>query len=199
MNLSQILGGLSGLMLIAAYVLYFKQTLKGESKPNPSSWAIWLVAGLINAFTYFAVVEGNVWQSLCVSMEALGVVTVFGYALVRGKFSQVSMVEILCFLLAVGVGIFWQVTSDDRIANLLLQSIYVISFVPTVSGLMTGRTKEHAASWSVAVIAYFLSTLSLMLDYSGDWIAFVHPVVNGLIGNGLIAYLSFKNEHRKRN
>lgn len=199
MNFSQILGGLSGLMLIVAYVLYFKQALKGESKPNPASWAIWLVAGLINAFTYFTVVEGNMWQSFCVSMEAVGVVLVFFYALVRGKFSRVSAVEILCLLMAVGIGIFWQVTSDDRIANLLLQSIYVISFIPTVSALVAGRGKEHPASWSVAVLAYFLSTLSLMVDYSGDWIAFVHPVVNGLIGNGLVAFLSFKHELRKRN
>ncbi|MEK9159870.1 MAG: hypothetical protein AAB383_04025 [Patescibacteria group bacterium] len=194
MDLSQILGGLSGLMLIAAYVLYFKQALKGESKPNPASWAIWMVAGLINAFTYFTVVEGNVWQSFCVSMEAVGVVLVFGYALVKGKFSRVSAVEILCFLMAVGVGIFWQVTSDDRIANLLLQSIYVISFVPTVVGLAAGRGKENPASWSVCVLAYFLSILSLVAGQSGDWIAFVHPVVNGVIGNGLVAFLSFRKK-----
>ena len=155
------------------------------------------MAGLINAITYFTVVEGNFWQSFLVIVEALCVITVFSYALWKGKFSKVSAVEILCFLLAVGVGIFWQITSDDRIANLLLQTIYVISFIPTVAGLLSGRAKENPVSWCVAVLAYLLGVLSLMLDYSGDWIAFVHPVVNGLIGNGLIAILSWGNRgHR---
>lgn len=192
MPLSSLLGALSGLMALVAYGFYFRQAVKGQSTPNPSSWGIWLFAGIINAFTYFSVVGGNIWQSLFVMAVTFSVCVVFIYSLFKGRFTKVTWLEILIFVLALAIGIFWQLTSNDRISNLLLQSIYVLSYIPTVVGLVTGRAKEHYASWLAAVIASLLATLSLLVDFPGDWIAFVSPIVTGLMGDGLVLWLVVK-------
>jgi len=176
-------------MVLVAYGFYISQAVKGQSTPNPASWLIWFIAGIINAFTYFAVVEGNIWQSLFVITVTFAVLVILIYSAAKGRFSRLSRLDVIIFVLAIAVGIFWRTSENDRIANLLLQGIYIISYIPTFSGLVKGTAKEHYASWTAAVVAYSFATLALVVDTPGDWIAYVSPVVNGVIGNGLVVLL----------
>lgn len=191
MDISYIFGLIAGITALITYGLYFKQTLKGQSTPNPSTWAIWLLVGIINAITYFSVTNNNIWQSFIVFTVTISVFVVFVYSLFKGKFSKISKTEIIVFILAIAIGIFWQITSNDRISNLLLQVIYVISYIPTINGIIKGTGKEHYIAWIAAFIAYLFSTISVGFDPQVDWIAFVHPIVNGLLGNGIVAVLVF--------
>lgn len=199
MNLSNIFGLLAGIIALIAYGFYFKQVVKGQSIPNPSSWAIWLLAGIINTFTYFSVVKGNLSQSFIAISVTFSVAVIFIYSLFKGKFSKISGIEIIIFLLSLGIGIFWQLTSNDRISNLLLQGIYVISYIPTISGIIKGTGKEYPVSWITAVIAYIFSIISILLNFQGDWIAIIFPLVNGIIVNGLIVLLIFHKQSKKSN
>lgn len=198
MILSNIFGGIAGVTALVAYGYYFKQAVRGQSTPNPSTWLIWFIAGVINTFTYFAVVDGNIWQSLFVIVVTFSVLVILVYALFKGKFTKIKSLEIAIFLMALSIGIFWQITANDRISNLLLQSIYVISYIPTVTGLIRGSGKEHYASWLTAVISYTFATLALITNNPGDWIAFVSPVVNGILGNGLVVLLILKQNRARR-
>lgn len=186
MILSNILGALAGVTALIAYGLYLKQVIKGWSTPNPSSWLIWFIAGVINTFAYFAVVNGNIWQSLFVIAVTFSILVILIYSLFKGRFTKIKTLEIVIFLMALAIGLFWQISANDRMSNLLLQSIYVISYIPTVTGLINKTGKEHYASWVTAVISYSFATLALVLNYPGDWISFVSPVVNGILGNGVV-------------
>jgi hypothetical protein len=197
MDVSYTFGLLAGIIALIAYGLYFKQTLGGKSTPNPATWAIWLLVGIINTITYFSVTGNNIWQSLIVIAVTFSVSIVFVYSLFRGKFSKISSMEIAIFILAVAIGIFWQITANDRISNLLLQGIYVISYIPTIFGIIRGTGKEHYVAWAAAFVAYLFSTASVGFDPSVDWIAFVHPIVNGLLGNGFIVALVIWKKFKK--
>lgn len=198
MILSNIFGVIAGVTALIAYGYYFKQAVRGQSTPNPSTWLIWFIAGVINTFTYFVVVGGNIWQSLFVIAVSFSVLIILVYALYKGRFTKIKSLEIIIFLIALGIGIFWQITANDRISNLLLQGIYVISYIPTVTGLIKGSGKEHYVSWLTAVISYTFATLSLIVNNPGDWIAFVSPVVNGILGNGLIVLLILQQNRKRR-
>lgn len=197
MNVSHFFGLMAGIAALVAYAFYLKQAIQGYSTPNPSTWAIWLLVGLINAFTYFTVTRGSLWESFITIAVTASVLIVFGYSLFKGKFSKISNVEIIIFILAVSIGIFWRITSNDRIANLLLQIIYIISYIPTFAGLLKLRAKEYPASWIAALAAYALSIASLVFDPQADWVAYVHPVINGLLGNGLVVLLIFYMRNKK--
>jgi hypothetical protein len=198
MNISYIFGLIAGIAALITYGLYFKQILKGQSTPNPSTWVIWLLIGIINAITYFSVTNNNLWQSFIVFAVTFSVCIVFIYSLFKGKFSKISKTEIIVFIIAITIGIFWQITSNDRISNLLLQGIYIISYIPTINGIIKKTCKEYYVSWIGAFIAYLFSTISVGFDPKVDWIAFVHPIVNGLLGNGIVAgliiYKKYKNK-----
>lgn len=199
MILSNIFGVLAAITALIAYGFYFKQAIKGQSTPNPSTWLIWFIAGIINSFTYFTVVRGNIWQSLFIVAVTFSVFIILLYALFKGKFTKIKSLEIVVFLMALGIGIFWQITANDRISNLLLQCIYVISYIPTVIGLIKGTGKEHCASWLTAVISYTFATFALLTNYPKDWIAFISPIVNGILGNGLVMILILSQNKVRKN
>jgi hypothetical protein len=195
--MSEFFGLLAGVTVLITYSLYFRQTLKGQSTPNPSTWAIWLIVGILNSFTYFSVVHENLWQSLIVIMVTISVIVVFIYSAFKSKFSKLSQTEIIAFVLALLIGIYWQLTANDRLSNLLLQVIYIISYIPTIIGIIRGHAKEHYMAWVIAALAYVFTTTSLILDPPGDWIAFVHPVINGIVGNSFVAILILSKELNK--
>ena len=199
MNVSYLFGLIAGIIALITYGLYFRQTLKGQSTPNPSTWAIWLLVGIINSITYFSITNNNLWQSFIVIAVTFSVFIVFIYSLFKGKFSRISKIEIIVFILAIAILIFWQMTSNDRVSNLLLQAVYVVSYVPTVSGIIKGTGKEHYVAWIAAFIAYLFSTISIGFDPQVDWIAFVHPIVNGLLGNGAIVGLTLYKKSKNKN
>ncbi len=195
-SLANFLGLLSSLFILASYAAYLKQAIKGESTPNPASWVIWLVAGLINAFTYFAVVDGSVWQSLFVMAATFSVLVVFLYSLVKGRFTSIKNLEMIILLIALSIGVFWQLSDNDRLANLLLQIIYILSYIPTLMALWRLQAEESSLSWGLAVFGYSLVVVGLVVNYPGDWIAFVSPVVNGMLGNGAVLCLILWNKKR---
>ena len=184
--MSSVFGLTGGVIAVVAYGFYFRQILKSQSTPNPSSWGIWSLAGLINAFTYFSVTGKDIWQSLIVMAVLLSTLTIFIYSFSKGKFTKISSIEIVVFILAIVIGIFWHITSDDRLSNLFLQGIYVISYVPTIFGVLRGSAKENLTSWTIIFMAYVFSTLSIIYGNHADWVAFVNPLVNGLLGTGFV-------------
>jgi hypothetical protein len=71
-----------------------------------------------------------------------------------------------------------------------LQFIYVVSFIPMITGLATGKLKERVLPWALALCAYVPTIIIIMLNWdSANWVLLVHPIVNGLMGNGAIILL----------
>lgn len=196
MDLSQFFGLLAGLTALLTYFFYFKQVLKNKSTPNPATWVVWVVVGLINVLTYFAVTGDNWWQSFIVIAVFFCMTGVFIYSIFKGKLSRLSSVGIVSLILVIIIGVFWQVTANDRIANLLLQGIYLISYIPTGVGILRGTVKEHHTAWIIAFTAYVFSVFSVYTGPPADWVAYAHPVINGLLCNGAIVLLMFYRRAR---
>ncbi|MDO8643470.1 MAG: hypothetical protein Q7S00_00700, partial [bacterium] len=139
-------------------------------------------------------VRGDLWQSMITIIATTGIFLIFLYSLFRGKFTRLGKVELFCLVAAFLVGIVWKTTGDAIFANLLLQGIYFISFIPTVLGLLKGTMKDRSLPWVLAFIAYALMIIVILLRWSeGSWAALAHPIINGLLGNGSIALITFFN------
>lgn len=174
---------------------YLRQVVRGRSTPNPATWLIWLVIGLINATTYFLVVEGNLLRSLSLILVNLGILVITLYSFFRGKFSPIGATELSCLSMGLAVGVLWQVTGNPILANLTLQVVYLISFVPTILGLHRGRLYERPWPWVLAVGTYVFMILAVVASWRRDsWVALAHPVLNGLLGNGLVAFYAFRGQ-----
>lgn len=173
-------------LLILVYLFYLKQTVKGESTPNPGTWVVWFVIMGINTFTYFKVVNDDVLKTAIVFVGFLGITSIMLYSLVKGKFAKLAKIDLILLVLSVIIGIFWQISDNANLSNLFLQIIIFISFLPTAIGLTQNRLREKHWPWTLAVIAYFLQTISLLINYDGNLYQLFLPIINGILGNGLI-------------
>lgn len=188
---------LSSIMVIAVMVLYFRQTVKGSSTPNPATWFIWAVVGTMNLVTYYSVVRGNILEWIMTPCGTLGMLTIFTYALFKGKFGKIGVIEIACVILAIIVGIVWK-TCGPVVANISLQIIFAISFIPTASGLIKGHLREQPWPWALASASYMFQIFTVLCNFTGeDWTKLVYPIVNGVFGNGSILVIILALKKRK--
>lgn len=167
---------------------YLIQVIKGKSIPNPATWLIWVVVTIINTLTYFSVVQGNLWVSLSSIVLALGILFIFLFSLVKGKFSKLGKIEIISLLAAFGIGLFWKLSGNYIVSNIALQAVFLIYFYPTLIALLNKQTKEKPLAWFFASSSYTLQIINVFISGSSMF-ALAFPIVN-LIGNGTIGILA---------
>lgn len=179
---------LANLCLLVVIFMYLRQVVKSESTPNPATWLIWLVVTVMNTISYYHVVVGDLVRWMMTFTSTIGLGSVFAYALFKGRFGKLGSTEELILIFATLVGIIWQVTGNAVVANVLLQLIFLISFVPTVIGLVQGQLRERTPPWDLVVVAYMFMILSIVSSWQeGSWLALIHPIINGVVGNGSVA------------
>jgi hypothetical protein len=188
--MTKILSVAAAFLTCSSMSIYVFRLIRGNTVPSPSTWITWFVIGLLNLASYLFVVERRFLQIVPLVFVVIGIAIVTAYASLRGRFSKPCRLDLVCLLSAFLVGIVWQVTRDPKIANLLLQLVYVVSFIPTIVGLKRGYLKEYPTPWLLALLAYAFMIAAIVVDWPNQsLVAFVHPVVNGVIGNGIVLYL----------
>jgi hypothetical protein len=188
----------SSLFALASLFFYFRQVVNGSSVPNPATWFLWAVVSIMNAVSYFFVVHGNIWRSSYVIVMAAGLTIIFFYSLLKGRLARFGRIEIVCSLLAVFVGILWKTTGSAEVANISLQTIFLVSIIPTINGLIVGTLKEKVLPWNLAVLSHSFALLGILLGGTFSWVTLVYPVVTGIFGNGVvpvIVYLQRTKSH----
>ncbi len=189
--MSELLSIAASLFMVAVVITYFLQVQNNLSTPNPATWLIWSVVTTMNSISYFFVVNGNWFKFSLSVVVAIGLSTIFLYTLRTGRFGKIGWVEILSFLMAVAIGLVWKTSGNNSLANLSLQVVLAISFIPTIKGLLSRELKERPLPWLLAVSGYSLQVLAILTDWNSDWVALAYPIVNGIFGNGSVAVIIF--------
>lgn len=193
--MSGILSILSSLCILVVYATYFIQVRKGTSIPNPATWLIWTVVILMNSVTYFTVIHGDWVKTIYTVVAAVCVASLSLFSAAKGKFGRIGWTEWVALALCIFVGILWKTTGDAIVANLALQVILFISFIPTAVGLLKKKLCEGPLPWSLATFAYLLTIVALLLDWQpGNAASLAYPIVNGVMGNGLIAVIAWRQK-----
>lgn len=195
--MTQILSILASILTLSSGGVYIKQLIKGESIPNPATWLIWLVVTIINTATYFIVVKSSFWISLSSIALACGILIVFIIALVKGKFASLGKIEIISLLVAFIIGLIWKISNNAVLANTSLQVVFLISFYPTVHGLLNKNLKEKSFPWFLAATSYILQIIIVFLNsQSITLFALTFPIIN-LAGNGVIGLISYHQNNSR--
>lgn len=147
---------------------------------------------IVNAFTYQEVLQDNPVKGLLAYVTLICVVTMFLYALKTGKFTKPNVLDIFIFCIAISIAIFWKTTGNAFVSQVLLQTILFVSFIPTIKGLLSGEAREKPKPWLIAVLAYIFSITSILWEWNGNWIELAFPIVNGILGNGIVGVIAFK-------
>lgn len=177
---------LASLILVLVYIIYLKQIRSGESTPNPGTWITWFVIMGINAFNYFEVVDNSYLKAAIVFIGFASITVIMVYSLVKGRFARLARIDATLLIISLIIAIFWQISQEANISSLLLQITIFTSFLPTAIGLWQNRLQEKHWPWTLAAGAYTLQTISLLIDFDGNYYQLFLPIINGILGNGLI-------------
>jgi uncharacterized membrane protein len=188
----------ASIILLVVPVLYLVKTAQGKITPNPVTFFVRSVVSVMNLTTYFLTNGHNPWKSSVTLASTVGLLAIFFFAFYRGKFSRINRYDIVAGAIAIVVGVMWKLSKDPVLANLLLQTAMLVSFIPAIRGVLAGAAKEQVLPWALATTSYVLMTTALSLDPLTTWQQFIHPVCVGLLGNGSLALvIAFKNSHKQ--
>lgn len=185
--MSEACAWIASLLGLATVVIYLSKVIKGSTTPNTATWLIVAVVITMNTVSYFAVVGGDLKKAAIGITVNVGILVVFGYSLAKGKFARLQKFDAVSLAMALIIGVVWKASGDAIIANMALQSVLFISFIPTFLGIMRRQLRDHPLPWGLAVIAYGFQILTVISADSWNWPELIYPFVNGIIGNGMVA------------
>src|SRR3989338_6930189 len=178
-----------GLFMVSACTAYFFQIRNGSSIPNPATLFLWILIDTVNLISYFFTTGKDNWKALTAYVATILAFFMFIYSLVFGKFASIGLVEIAALAGAIIISYFYIRTKNHRVSNMMIQVIFLISYVPVAVGILTGTLVESPPAWILGIISYVFMALAVVVDYN-DWLELAYPIANGIIGNGVVAILA---------
>lgn len=194
--MTPILAVTSCVVMVSAFVLYHWQVFSGKSVPNATTWFLWATLGALSASSYF-VMSGDLEKSAAALTDVTLCGTVFIFAAWNKKFAKLVIFDYVIIFGAAGGGSFWLVSGDTDSAHIFLQIVAIISFLPTINGLLRGYTREAPYPWLLWAAAYTLSATIAILNYDGNWHTLIMPVVMGVGMHALVGSLAILKNNKK--
>lgn len=182
---------ISGVLMIASIAIYLVRLFRGVTTLNPVTWVINAIAMTLNNLTFNDIVRGNAFENVPGLLVNASFFLIVAHAFIKGH-AKLVRGDVYVFILAAAIGMVWWISGDAFIANVALQVIFLISFWPTFIGLLEGR-RDHPIPWLLAVASYGFQILTIVTNRPDwTWHSLVFPVVNGLFGNGSIAFAAWR-------
>lgn len=181
----QVLGLLSGLVSVVAYIPYIKDILRGSTQPERASWLIWSVLGSIALFSQLA--DGATYSIWLTVVQTFGVMVIFALSL-RFGVGGLACRDLMA-LAAAGVGlILWYLTNEPVVALLIAIAIDGIGGLLTVVKSYEDPDSETLSTWLLAGIAGILAMISVgNLDKTLLAYPFYIFAINGLVVAAILA------------
>jgi hypothetical protein len=86
-------------------------------------------------------------------------------------------------------------TGNGKVANIMIQIILFMGFIPLIKNLIKSRRKdEPALPWILFCLGWTITTIETVQGYK-SWIEFIYPVINGLIGCMVVLGIAIYNKH----
>ena len=121
----------SALLLLWGGYRYFRDTLRGDAKPNKVSWFLWALAPLVSLGAAFSV-DADIWASVRVLVGGVVPGVIFlGSFFNRKSYWILTRFDWICGGLSLTALLFWQLASSPLIAVLLAAAANTFALIPT--------------------------------------------------------------------
>jgi hypothetical protein len=178
-----IYGSIALCLAIGAYIIYISSILKNKTKPHAFSWLLWTLTTAV-VFTAQVLKGGAAgsWSTglTCAICLAIGIISLFKYD------KKYTLSDILFISVALLALIPWYFTKDPTASVVLIASIDVIGYAPTLRKCYYYPDEEKAVTFGMNSIKHFFSFIALGNYEIATWIyptsqIFMNALVVGLI------------------
>lgn len=163
----QLLGGLAVCLGLAAYFIYISSTLENKTKPHAFSWLLWTLTTAV-VFTAQLMKGGGAgsWSTgfTCLVCFAIGIISLFKYD------RAYTLTDVLFIGVALLALLPWFLTKNPTISVVIIASIDVLGYGPTLRKSYYYPDEEKAISFGLNSIKHFVSFLALQHYVIDTWI-----------------------------
>jgi hypothetical protein len=177
-----LLGLLSGLITVLAYLPYLRDTASGETRPQRASWLIWSVLASISLASQAH--EGATHSLWFAGTQTLATCVVFLLSLWKGSGSVLtkSDIPVVC-ISAVGL-VLWYFTDTATYALMISISISLIAGTVTVRKAYDDPESETFSTWFLSLVGALLAIGSIS---TFDPVLLAYPVYLVILKTAIVA------------
>jgi len=177
-----IIGVIAIVLTFIGYAPYIRDIFLGKTKPHVFSWLIWtIVTTIIYALQISAGAGPGSWVTLAV---ALTLFLVFLLGLKNGS-KDIRKIDVVFLLAAVLALVLWRVVEQPVISIILLSSIDMLGFAPTIR---KSWNDPYSETLSFYVITAFRHGLSIFALAEYNIVTYLFPIT-WVIANVLFAIM----------
>jgi hypothetical protein len=145
METKQILGIVAGIISFIAYIIYVRSIVRGESKPNRTTWWIWTFMGLVLLISYyFSGARNTIWAPL---VEFIGPLIIAILSIKYGEGGVKDRTDVWCFCGALFSIVLWIIFDSPVIALVTNLAIDAFALVPTIKKSWNRPQGENFWAW----------------------------------------------------
>ena len=182
--LSSMLAAVAAMIHLSAYVVYARQTNRGETRLNTATWILWVFLSSLNAASYL-MMSGDPAKSLLSFAGATACTVTLIYALAKGKASPIAPWDAAALAAGLAAAGAWMVWRSATYANLILQAGFVISMIPTYRGIFKDPAAEKPLPWLMWGSAYAVNLCVVLLRWRGHDADLAYPCINLVTHSGV--------------
>lgn len=188
MEFALLLSIIATVLQLVGFAIYNRQIITKTSKPNASTWILWVYLTVLN-FTSYMVMSDDLVKSILPIASSVACILTFCFAWYKGSFSRLNFWDKIVLSIGLIAGAVWWYYQSATYANIIVQIALIVSFIPTIRGVMLDAKNEKALPWWIWTLAYSLQTITVFFRWQGQFQDLIYPI-NCLILHGIIGFLS---------
>lgn len=141
-------------LAIIGNVPYLRDVIKGKIQPHAYTWFVWTI---VSAVTFFGqVAKGAGVGAIPTAASEIFTVIIFLFSLKNG-FKHVTKTDTIFLIIALLGLIPWALTNDPTISVIIVVTIDIIGFIPTLRKTWKNPETENPILYSMNAARHFLA------------------------------------------
>lgn len=190
MIIKSILASIAAIFALVGNIPYLRDVFRQKVKPHPYTWFVWSIVSLVTFFGQ--VVKGAGVGAIPTGVSEIFTIIIFLFSLKYG-FKEATLKDKIFLAIALAGLIPWVLTKDPTISVIIVVSIDLIAFIPTLQKTARLPESENYILFLMNALRHLLALFSLQ---AYNIATMLHSVVM-IIVNFIMTYLIVRNPRKK--
>lgn len=147
----EVLGFIGVALVLVAYLPYLRDIIRKKVIPHPFSWLIWTATA--TAVFFIQTTNGSGPGAYPTATIALMAFSVFVLSYRMNKV-RIKPLDILCLVIASAGIVVWLFIDQPLISLILLLSVEVIGFIPTIRKAIAKPYEDSISVWAISAFRH---------------------------------------------
>lgn len=181
---------IAAVIAIVGNVPYLRDVIRKRVQPHPYTWLVWTI---VSGVTFFgALQKGAGVGAIPTGAAEIFTVIIFFFSLQYG-FKQIKRIDTYFLIIALLGLIPWALTKDPTISVIIVVSIDLVAFIPTLRKTWQHPKSETPILFSMNVVRHILTLFSLQ---AYNIATMLHSISMIIVNSIMTSMILFKKEKK---